>query len=146
MFRRIACGILLCATAALAGACGNTTLPVAPTGGPFTETFTGTLSPASGMFYQFISLTGGPVTATLTAVGPDSTQTVGFSLGTLNATLNVCTAVLDNPAALQAFALNATASTLGTYCVRIYDNGNVAAAVTAGTTDSFSYTITVVHP
>src|SRR5450756_640694 len=116
MFRRIACGILLCATAALAGACGNTTLPVA--------------------------LTGGPLTATLTAVGPDSTQTVGFSLGTLNATLNVCTAVLDNPAALQAFALNATVSTIGTYCVRIYDNGNVATAVTAGTTNSFSYTIT----
>jgi hypothetical protein len=146
MFRRIACGILLCATVALAGACGSTTLPVAPTGGPFTETFIGTLIPASANLHAFVSLTGGPVTATLTAVGPDATQTVGFSLGTYNATLNVCTAVLDNPAALQAFALNATASTIGTYCVRIYDNGNVATAVAAGTTDSFSYTITVVHP
>jgi hypothetical protein len=146
MFRRIACGILLCATVALAGACGSTTLPVAPTGGPFTETFSGTLIPASANLHAFLSLTGGPVTATLTAVGPDATQTVGFSLGTFNATLNVCTAVLDNPAALQAFTLNATASTFGTYCVRIYDNGNVATAVTAGTTDSFSYTITVVHP
>jgi hypothetical protein len=145
MFRRIAFGILLCATVALAGACG-TTLPVAPTGGPFTETFIGILIPASGNLHAFVSLSGGPVTATLTAVGPDATQTVGFSLGTYNATLNVCTAVLDNPAALQAFALNATVSTIGTYCVRIYDNGNVATAVTAGTTDSFSYTITVVHP
>ena len=49
--------------------------------------------------------------------------------------------VFDNPAATQAFEFNATASTIGAYCVRIYDNGSV-------TTDGidYTYTITVTHP
>ena len=129
MFRRMACGILLCATAALASACGDKLNPIVPDATPITETFTGTVNPASGSTHSFITLTGGKITATLTTVG------------TFNTTLNTCTAVLDNPAALQAFEFNATASSIGAYCVRIYDNGNV-------TTDNvpYTYTITVIHP
>ena len=140
MLRRIACGILLSASAALAG-CGDTTTGPAPTPTPVTETFTGSVNPAAGATHAFVTLLGGPIKATLTAVGPDPAKNVGFSLGTFNSTLNVCTAVLDNPAALQAFEFNATASTIGEYCVRVYDNGNV-------TTDGvpYTYTITVVHP
>jgi hypothetical protein len=141
MLRRIACGILLSAAAALAGGCGDTSTGPAPTPVPVTETFTGTVNPASGATHAFVTLLGGAITATLTAVGPDASKNVGFSLGTFNSTLNVCTAVLDNPAALQAFEFKATVSTLGEYCVRVYDNGNV-------TTDAvpYTYTITVVHP
>jgi hypothetical protein len=141
MLRRIACGILLSATAALAAACGDTTTGTTPTPTPVTETYTGTVIPASGNTHSFVTLIGGSITATLTAVGPDATKNVGFSLGTFNTTLNTCTAVLDNPAALQAFAFKATASSIGAYCVRIYDNGNI-------TTDNvpYTYTITVVHP
>ena len=141
MLRRTACGILLCATAALVGACSDTTTGTTPTPTPVTETFTGTVGPASGATHSFVTLTGGAIKATLTAVGPDATKNVGFSLGTFNTTLNTCTAVLDNPAALQAFEFAATASSIGAYCVRIYDNGNI-------TTDNvpYTYTITVVHP
>ena len=141
MFRRIACGFLLCAMGALAAGCGNDINPVAPNADPITETFTGSVNPASGSTHSFITLTGGKITATLSAVGPDPAKNVGFSLGTFNATLNTCTAVLDNPAAVQAFEFNANASSIGAYCVRIYDNGNV-------TTDNvpYTYTITVVHP
>jgi hypothetical protein len=147
MLRRIACGTLLCAMAALAGACGNVVAPTVATGTPITETFTGTLNPASTTVHPFVSaLTGGPVTVTLTTVGPDATKTVGFSLGTYNATLAVCTVVFDNPAALQGAVFTATASTAGVYCARMYDNGTVAAAVADGSADSFSYIITVVHP
>jgi len=146
MFRRIACGILLCAMAALAGACADTPTLTTPTPVTTTETFNGTLSPASATVNSFITLTGGLITATLTAVGPDATQSVGFSLGTFNPTLNICTVVLDNPAAVQAAVFNASASTTGFYCVRVYDNGNVATAVTAGTAQNFSYTVTVAHP
>ncbi|HEX9369146.1 MAG TPA: hypothetical protein VF921_21125 [Vicinamibacterales bacterium] len=149
MLRRIACGTLLCALAALAGACGAITTPTVPTTTKSTETFTGTLNPASTAIHTFVTLIGGPVIATLTAVGPDATQTVGFSLGTYNATLNVCTVNFDNPAALQGAVFNATASTSGFYCARMYDNGTVAAAVAAstdGSVTSFSYTLTVTHP
>jgi hypothetical protein len=140
MLRRIACGLLLGASAALAG-CGDTTTGPAPTPVEVTETFTGTVNPAAGSTHSFVTLLGGAVSAKLTAVGPDATKNVGFSLGTFNSTLNVCTAVLDNPAALQAFEFKATVSTLGEYCVRIYDNGNI-------TTDGvpYTYTITVLHP
>jgi hypothetical protein len=146
MFRRMTCGILLSAMTALTAACGSTTTPTTPTPVATTETFTGTLNPASANLHSFITLTGGAVSATLTTVGPDPAQSVGFSLGTYNSTLGICTVVLDNPAAIQAAVFNATASTTGFYCVRMYDNGNVATAVTNGTAQNFTYTVTVTHP
>jgi hypothetical protein len=147
MLRRIACGTLLCALAALAGACGTTTTAPTETPTPITETFNGTLNPASSNVHTVVAaLTGGAVTATLTTVGPDPTKTVGFSLGTFNPTTSVCTVIFDNPAALQGAVFNATAATAGFYCVRVYDNGSVAAAVADGSASSFTYTVTVVHP
>src|ERR671910_798882 len=113
MLRRIACGLLLCASAALGAGCGDTSTSPSPTPVPITETFSGTVSPASGSTHSFVTLTGGAIKATLTAVGPDPAKNVGFSLGTFNSTLNTCSAVFDNPAALQAFEFNANASTIG---------------------------------
>ncbi len=147
MLRRIACGCLLSAILALAGACGTTTTTTTPTTAvPTTETFTGLLNPVGAVVASFVTLTGGTVTATLSAIGPDATQTVGFSLGTFNSLTNVCTVVFDNPAAQQAAIFTTTASTTGFYCVRLYDNGSVAAAVANGTATAFTYTITVSHP
>src|SRR6185437_16597840 len=103
MLRRTTCGILLAALAALATGC-STSLNPTPTPITTTETFTGTLTASNSNVHAFTTLTGGTVLATLTTIGPDATQTVGFSLGTYNATTGVCTVVLDNPAALQAFA------------------------------------------
>ena len=146
MLRRIARGTLLCAVAALAG-CGDTTTTPAPTPTPITETFAGTLNPAGTNIHSVVAaLTGGTITATLTVVGPDATKTIGFSLGTLNPTTNVCTVVFDNPAALPGAVFNATASTAGFYCARVYDNGSVAAAAADGSATSFSYTVIVAHP
>ena len=147
MFRRIACGTLLCAIGALAGACGDTTVAPTPVVTPITEKFEGTINPAGVNVHAVVAaLTGGAVKVTLDLVGPDATKTLGFSLGTYNPTLNICTVVFDNPAALPGAAFSATASTQGFYCVRMYDNGSVAAAVADGTAASFSYTVTVVHP
>ena len=141
MLRRIACGVLLAATAVLASACGDEIPATAPSVTTINETLTGSVSPASGSTHAFTTLTGGAIEATLTAVGPDSSKNVGFSLGTFNPTLNTCAASYDNPAAVQSFAFKATASSIGAYCVRIYDNGNI-------TTDNvdYTYTITVSHP
>jgi hypothetical protein len=112
---------------------------VTPTPVTVSETFQGTLIPASAGVFTFNTLTGGSVISTLTTIGPDSSKTVGFSLGSFNGA--VCTVILDNPAALQGFAFNASTSSVGTYCVRIYDNGST-------TTDGVPYTfaITVSHP
>ena len=141
MVRGMARGVGVAALMALAAACSDQVATQPTPLPPITETFSGTLNPAGTGIHSFGTLTGGPVVATLTAVGPDSAKTVGFSLGTFNPTLNTCTVVVDNPAALQAFVFNVTASSIGVYCVRLYDNGNVATDAT-----QYTYTVTVVHP
>lgn len=147
MVRRIVCALGLAAALATASGCHTTTItPIVPTGQTFTETSTGLLFPVTANVFAFATQSSGPVTATLTAVGPDATQTIGFSLGTYNTTTNQCTIVFDNPASLQGAVFNTTASTAGAYCTRIYDNGTVAAAVANGTATAFTYTITVSHP
>ena len=147
MLRRIACGTLLCAMTALVGGCGDTTAAPTEIPKPITETFDGTLNAAGTNVHAIVAaLTGGFVKATLTVVGPDATKPIGFSLGTFNPTTNICTVVFDNPAALPGAVFNATASTAGFYCARVYDNGSVAAAVADGSATSFSYTVTAVHP
>jgi hypothetical protein len=132
-------GILLCAVVALAGACGSST-PTTPTPPPLvTDTFTGTLTQNGGVTHQFTASTTGTVTATLSAVVPDSTKTIGFSIGELIS--SACQARLANDAAVQGFTLSAQAMTQGTYCLRIYDVGSVTAE-----TGPFTYTVTVTHP
>jgi hypothetical protein len=139
MLRGIARGVVVAALGALAGACGSSTTPTTPTVVTITENYTGTLIPASAGTFTFTTLTGGSVVSTLTTIGPDNTKTVGFSLGTYNGV--TCTVILDNAAATQGFAFNAATSSIGTYCVRIYDNGST-------TTDGvpYTFTITVAHP
>ena len=139
MFRGIARGIVLVALTALTGSCGDTTTTPTPTIVTITETYSGTLIGASAGTFSFTTLSGGAITATLAALGPDDTKTVGFSLGTFSG--STCTVIMDNSQATKSFAFNATASSIGVYCVRIYDNGNV-------TTDKvpYTFTITVAHP
>jgi hypothetical protein len=133
-------GVLLCAVAALAAACGSST-PTTPTPPTLTtDTFTGTLTQNGGVTHTFNVTVAGTITATLTTIGPDSTKTVGFSLGILLGT--VCQAVLVNDAALQTNALSAAGQPGGTgFCVRVYDTGSITA-----NTGPFTYTITVTHP
>jgi len=139
MLRGIARGVVVAAFCA-AAACGDTTTPTAPAPTIITETYSGTLIPASAGTFSFTTLTGGSVIATLTTLGPDNTKTVGFSLGTFVTASKTCTVVMDNVSATEAFAFTAQTSSIGTYCVRIYDNGT--------RTDStpYTYTISVAHP
>jgi hypothetical protein len=146
MLRRIVCGLGLAVALAVASGCHTTTTTLAPTPPPTTETFTGLLNPNGANVVSFATLGGGAVVATLTSVGPDATQTIGFALGTFNTVSNACQVVFDNTAALQAASFNTQASTVGSYCVRIYDNGSVATAVANGTATAFTYTVTVTHP
>jgi hypothetical protein len=148
MFRRFAGGLLLCALGALAASCNSTT--TTPTSlNTTTDTFTGTLTPNKSDQHAFVTTAGGAVSSTLVTIGPDNTISVGFSMGTYNATTNVCTIVLDNPAAVQGSTLSGTASTSGIFCLRVYDNGTVQTAINNGVvsdSNPFTYTVTVTHP
>ena len=138
--RRPIAGILLTVLALTAAACNSSTTPTIPTPTIKTDTFTGALTAASGVTNTFTTATAGSIAATLTAVGPDSTKVIGFAMGSYNTTLNVCQIVLANDIALQGAILTGTASTSGTYCVRVYDTGQVTADT------PFTFTITVSHP
>lgn len=138
--RRPIGGILLSVLALALAGCSSSSTATSPTPTITTSTFDGTLTQASGVTNTFTTATPGTVKATLSVVGPDATKYVGFALGTYNTTFNVCQIVLANDAALQGAILNGTASSNGTYCVRIYDTGQVTADT------PFTFTVTVDHP
>lgn len=116
-------------------ACESATDPTdEPEPQPVTETFAGTLSLNDAETHPFSS-NRGAVTATLVTLTPDSTATVGFSLGTWNGLS--CAVVLDNPKATQGSTLLGSVNGTGSLCVRMYDMGTIV--------DPFTYEIRVVH-
>ena len=121
----------------LIAACGSSsTTQTTPT--QTTETFTGTVNQNSAATTTFGTTTSGTVTATLTSLAPVATVQIGFALGTWDG--SACQVVIVNPRATTGSQLGANASTKGTYCVHLYDIGQITA-------DSpVSYTLTVVHP
>ena len=142
MYRRSVLSVILTtALFASSAACGDnsTTTPIAPSTPQVTETFPGEINVNGAMTFPFTVSTGGFVTATLTAVGPDSTTIIGFSIGTLNN--NVCTVTglgmyLDN--AVQGATILGSVSAPGTLCLRVYDVGKMTGPTT--------FSIDVAHP
>ena len=121
----------------LAAACDNGPALVNPTAGPTTsETFASTLTKNGAVTHQFAATSRGTVTATLTKIDPDSTQTIGVSLGTWNGTS--CQTIIANDAAIVGSALVGTVSGVGNLCLRVYDVGKL--------TTPEDYSIDVAHP
>jgi hypothetical protein len=115
----------------------NPTPPTAPTPPPTTtDTFSGMVNRNGGVTHTFATQASGTATATLTALSPDSALVVGFSMGTWNGT--VCQIVLANDRATQGTVVIGGVSTLSSFCMRIYDVGNIV--------DPIAYEFTVVHP
>jgi hypothetical protein len=105
-----------------------------PNPDPVTETFSGSISANDAETHPFTS-NRGAVTATLVTLTPDSTATVGFSLGTWNGLS--CAIVLANDKSTQGTALLGSVNGTGSLCVRMYDVGTIG--------DAFAYEIRVVH-
>ena len=129
---------ILLAACAVAGCDDDTpTLPVTPTV-PVTETFTGQVTQSGSSIHTFSTTSSGAIAATLKAIGTDNTLVVSFALGTW--TGSSCSVVLENPAATGGALLTGTMTGAGTLCVRVGDQGNIAASQPA------AYTIEVTHP
>jgi hypothetical protein len=139
MYRPIIRVLLLAASALGANACNNTvaapTTPTTPTP-TVTDSFAGTLNPNGGITHTFNVTGAGAVTATLKEVAPDSTLTIGLSLGTWNGV--TCQIVLASDTAAQGITVTGNVSSAGTLCARIYDVGKL--------TDPVTYAVDVVHP
>jgi hypothetical protein len=139
MFRTFVCRLPLLLVLALPAACGDDDpTPIDPTPIPedTTETFTGSLNPNGGITHPFNAARSGTITATLTSVAPDATVTVGLSLGTWNGAS--CQIVIANDRATQGTVVIGTGSSLGPFCVRLYDIGSLAETIT--------YEVQVRHP
>ena len=98
---------------------------------------TGPLNPNGGRTHPFTVQQAGNVTATLTGLGPDETVIVGLSLGTWNATTQVCQVILRNDAAKVNSTITGAAQQTGNFCVSIYDIGQLTGPTT--------YSIVVTH-
>jgi hypothetical protein len=131
--------LLVLSMAALAVGCsgeiGN--IPTTPDPVIVTETFTGTLTVNGAMTHNVFTLATGTVSATLTSLGDNPPEKVGFSMGTLAGT--TCAVVLHNDAAIVTSNIIGTVTSLGgSVCVRVHDVGAL--------TEPVSYTFTVTHP
>lgn len=117
-------------------ACGSadSTTPTAVSP-QLTSVFSGTLAVTGSAFYSFNVVGSGPLVATLTTLAPQATVTMGFGVGTPSAA--TCSLGSYTESARIGSQVTGTV-TPGTYCVVIYDIGNLTAAE--------DYTLTVVHP
>ena len=137
--------VLLVVSVALAAAGCSDTINVTPptepsvpvTTEPVTETFSGTFGQA-GLSYHVVSARVGLVTLTMTAIGPDSSTTIGMSIGVLNSL--ACSSVMDNLDARVGSQLVGTATGVTTLCVKLYDSGTLALDQTVTYEVSVKYT------
>jgi|ERR1043166_627996 hypothetical protein len=137
--------IALAVAAAACGGSSSAPSTVATNATVTTETFNGTVQPpVNGVMqadsHNFTETTPGQISITLTAAGPPPTIKVGVGVGQPN-TSNVCVLLstsswLETPASTTP-ALSGGLTTSGTYCVVVFDTGNVLQPVT--------YSVTVSH-
>jgi len=94
-----------------------------------TETFAGALALRGSNLYTFTVVQAGAVGITLSSLSPTAVA-VGLALGTPNGT-TACTITSSNPAAVAGSTPQITVTeNPGTYCVEIYDVGNLTSAST----------------
>lgn len=103
------------------------------------ETFSGSLPVSGGRFYSFEVTTYGTVNLTLDSVGGNgvpSSVWIGLGVGTPDGTDCSTTTSVNT----QSGSTPQVTSTLaaGTYCARVYDIGNLAAAA--------PFSVTIAHP
>jgi len=115
----------------------TSTTPAAPT---VSESFTGTLPVGGFKFFSFNIAVNGTVNVTLNSVsgaGVPSTVQLGLGIGS-PAGLD-CSATVNATAGATAAKPQATGTFgPGTFCVRVYDVGNLFAAA--------NFNITIAHP
>jgi len=104
-----------------------------------TDSFSGTFGQQGSSTNPFTITTTGSVQIQLTSVAPLATMAVGVSVNSWDGTTCGAAIAQNDNARSGSTALSGTA-TAGSYCVKVYDSGNVP------DTWSVSYTVQVTHP
>jgi hypothetical protein len=112
---------------------GTSPTPIALT----TVIFTGTVDPGGSSANNFVVARTGEIDVTLTAAGPPSTIFVGVGVGTPTAT--GCVLLSGGSVNTQAGSAPqlAGSAAAGTYCVAVFDVGNLVGPIT--------YSVSVAH-
>lgn len=106
-----------------------------------TETFSGSLDQNGTALHTFtVANSGYSLLAGFTSVAPSSITSLGIGIGSWDSTTSTCGLNLtQNDAAKNgSTALSGTAGS-GSFCIRVYDGGNIPAGTSA------SYTVQVQH-
>ncbi len=125
----------LCAVALACAACAET-VPAAPSVGPatVTETFTASLGVSGSNTHPITVQTVGKFVVTLVSVDP--AVAIGIAVGSLSN--GTCVALSSNSTVHDPGTVAVSGTALaGTFCVEVYDVGNVV--------DTVTYTISVAH-
>lgn len=135
--------VTMLAAAALLSACGSSssTSPTTTTATIVTETFTGSIGQNGTDVHPFtVNASGFTLLAGYTSIAPASVAALGLGVANWDPSTSTCGLnVSQNDAShIGSTAVNGTADS-GSYCVRIYDAGNIPAGVTA------TYTVQVQH-
>jgi len=140
VMRRRLVALLVTAALPLSGACGSSsgTSTVAPTPVTTTESFTSTLDQLGSVTNGFTVAAAGTVQVKLTDVEPLTTMALGVAVTTGGSACGSDIAQNTN-AKSGTTALSGNAA-VGSYCVRVFDAGNIPAET------SVTYTVEVTHP
>jgi hypothetical protein len=132
--------LMMTAALPLCGACESTsdTSTVAPTPVTTTESFTATIEQLGSTTHAFTVAAAGTVQVKLTAVEPLATMALGVAV-TVGGSACGSDIAQNNNARSGSTALSGTAA-IGSYCVRVFDAGNIPADT------SVTYTVEVTHP
>jgi hypothetical protein len=144
----------LCALLAIlaAGCSSSTAAAVTSPTTVATESFSGSLQIGGLASHAFTTTTAGTITATVTSLSVP--VVVGVGIGAYSTTTGLCSlstgANTTTGASAQIAVTSATISATvdpGTYCVEIYDPGNLASVTSfAAITGTTSFTLSIIHP
>jgi hypothetical protein len=135
------------ALALVAAACGSSSTPASPTitAPTVTETFSGSLDQAGSRVNTFnvgaageVDATFASETVTVNGTAIASSIALGIVLGNWDGTN--CNPALENDNFKPGTVLSGLTTTTGTFCVSVFDVGNITPGSPA------TYTVTVAHP
>jgi hypothetical protein len=129
---------LLAALAFAAASCSADVVPTSADPDTTTDVFSTQLGIGGTATRSFKVRTTGTVSVTLTSVGPPSTVAVGVGVGIPQASGSGCSLTRSVVATASADPQLTLTADGGTYCVRVYDVGNLTGDVT--------FSISVLHP
>ena len=153
---RLLRGALLVIAGAASACAGSTTSPTTTTTTTTTttatESFSGILELGGRSAHVFTATNAGTVTATITSLG--SPVVVGFGVGGYDAASGVCalttsvnTTIGTSPYVSVASSTLSIAVDPGTYCVQIYDPGNLSALTSfAPVSGPTAFSVSIIRP